>query len=196
MSSRRSPREQDALVRAGNLGQLLILEIVAVEAIKTQHTQVGGQAAEMIVEDEAWAEMWNPLPESRRKDPYPVAILGQVLQAGGFLVDGYLADFGMRHAEGFDQVLDGLPVLKRIGKDAFAQFRQQEKLQFGGKIKTGGGQLFLPIREIRKFVPFVILYLNFEHAYIVDPGYRETIILCHPFFLDSPLQKNEPYRFW
>ena len=131
--------QDDASVALCDVGDLLVVVIVAVEAVETQQAQVARQPSEIGVDDEAryaqrcFAEpyQWADVQALEHGiDADAVAGLDDVGKIHGAVVGQDQFDFGVRYAEGFDQILDRGASREFVCNGRLAQRRRQEIVQF------------------------------------------------------------------
>ncbi len=127
------------LFAARDLCHFAVGKVVAVNDIEAQQPQVARQLPEIGIDDEARvAQGFVPQPYQRADvqalehgvDADAVARLDDIGKIHGPAVDQDHFHFGVRHAEGFDQVLDRSAPRELMGKSDLAPLRRQKIIQF------------------------------------------------------------------
>jgi hypothetical protein len=95
--------EQDALLPLENLRQFLVIRIVAIEAIKSQHSQIGSQPSQVAIKQEA---RLNRTSVFDGMDFHFVTVLSDRIGRSLPSLDLHPADLRMRHPQGLNQVLE------------------------------------------------------------------------------------------
>ncbi len=116
--------EQDPFLPLGGLSQLLILNIIAVETVESQHPQISAQPPEMIIEHKArlhGTSIWDGM------DVDLVTILGDRIQRSFLTIDLYRSDLRVRHPQRLSQMLHGLSLAK-LHLDRLAPLIARQKI--------------------------------------------------------------------
>jgi len=140
-------RQHDAGVAHGEVDDLAIIEVVAVEGVEAGHAQQVGQAAEVRVGDEARLAQ-RPLAQAQqgrhveglelRIDADAVAVGDQPAEADRLAVDQDQLDFSMGDSQRLDHVLDGGGAGAGRGEIPLAPLRREEVVQLLVEAEGGG----------------------------------------------------------
>ena len=139
------PGENDTSLIGCNRNQIGIFPGVVPERIEAGKAQITRQSPEVGVrrKPSVTVRLLRHQMTQCREDGNPVAFAQEPVQFDHFTVDQHQSDFGMRHAERFDNVLDALTRQDDVDKSPPAPMQRQEIRQLG--IKPELGQRIPPV---------------------------------------------------
>ena len=115
--------EKDALIPLENFSQFLIIIIMAIKAIEPQHSQIGGQPSQMVIEQKARLDETSVLDGV---DLHLVFIPSDRTERSLATIDLHPSDLRMRHPQRLNQVLERLFPAKLHTDDSFSLIARQE----------------------------------------------------------------------
>ena len=138
--------EDDAMLARRQKRECFVVRLGLVRGVESDHAQIGRELAEMDIRDEpglaqrvrADARQGRDVESLKDGvDAHPVAILHDAVEIDGLPVDEHQVHFGVRHSQGLNQVLDGLPVGETVLEGTGTLFLGQEAVQFGIEAEAG-----------------------------------------------------------
>lgn len=139
-------RQDDAMLPERPVNDLRIVEIIAIDRIKTQQAEYCGELAQMHVADESgFAQRFVAQPDDGRDvqalehgiDGDAVAVLQLVPKSDRAAIDQDYLHLGVRHADRLDRIFDGRMALELERKVAPPIFLCQEKVELFIETKSG-----------------------------------------------------------
>ena len=150
------PAEKDPFLPLDSRRQFFVSVVVLIQAIESEHPQIGSQAPEMTIQDKAGL---NGTAIRHGEQLHPVAIPGDVSECPHLTVDLHGSDLRVRHAKRLCQMFDRLPAAKIYVDGLLSLVSWKEIVQPADEheMSAAHGKNYIPLpaslHNIRDFSP-------------------------------------------